>query len=107
MKILVLGASGMLGHTMVRVLSERTDWNVYGTLRNNHSKRFFETAIAERLIGGCDVENHDALTSVFGRVRPDVVINCIGLIKQLAAAEDPLQAISINALLPHQLEVGS
>jgi len=31
------------------------------------------------------------------------VINCVGLIKQLADAEDPLQAIPINALLPHRL----
>ena len=39
----------------------------------------------------------------FIRVRPDVVINCVGLVKQLADAEDPLQAIPINALLPHRL----
>ena len=34
---------------------------------------------------------------------PDVVVNCIGLVKQLAQAEDPLVAIPINALLPHRL----
>ena len=31
------------------------------------------------------------------------MINCVGLIKQLADAEDPLQAIPINSLLPHRL----
>jgi dTDP-4-dehydrorhamnose reductase len=36
-------------------------------------------------------------------VRPGVVVNCIGLVKQLAAADDPLQALPINSLLPHRL----
>jgi dTDP-4-dehydrorhamnose reductase len=103
MKILVLGASGMLGNAMVRVLSEKKDWQVYGTTRSESSKRFFSADIANRLIPGIDVEQHDSLMHAFIRVRPDVVINCVGLIKQLADAEDPLQAIPINALLPHRL----
>jgi dTDP-4-dehydrorhamnose reductase len=36
-------------------------------------------------------------------VRPDVVVNCVGLVKQLADANDPLQAVPINTLLPHRL----
>jgi dTDP-4-dehydrorhamnose reductase len=32
-----------------------------------------------------------------------VVINCVGLVKQLAEADDPLAAIPINSLLPHRL----
>jgi dTDP-4-dehydrorhamnose reductase len=39
----------------------------------------------------------------FAQVKPDVVINCIGLVKQLAVANDPLYALPINALLPHRL----
>ncbi len=103
MKILVLGASGMLGNAMVRVLSEQADWQVHGTIRSESAKRFFHADIAERLISGIDVEQHDSLLQAFIRIRPDVVINCVGLIKQLADAEDPLQAIPINALLPHRL----
>lgn len=103
MKILVLGASGMLGNAMVRVLSEQSDWQVHGTIRSESSKRFFRADIAERLLSGIDVEHNDSLLQAFIRVRPDVVINCVGLIKQLADADDPLQAIPINALLPHRL----
>ncbi len=103
MKIMVLGAGGMLGNAMIRVLSEESNWNVYGTVRSAGVRRFFPSAIADRLLTGVDVENHDALVKVFAEVRPDVVINCIGLIKQLADADDPLQAIPINALLPHRL----
>ena len=103
MKILVLGASGMLGNAMIRVMSEQTDWKVYGTIRSESSKRFFSANIAERLLPGVDVEQHDSLMQAFISVRPDVVINCVGLIKQLADAEDPLLAIPINSLLPHRL----
>jgi len=103
MRILVLGASGMLGNAVVRVLSEKTDWHVYGTVRSGSSKRFFQESIAQRLLAAVDVEQQDSLTQVFIRVRPDVVINCIGLVKQLAEADDPLQAVPINTLLPHRL----
>ncbi|MHB1116097.1 dTDP-4-dehydrorhamnose reductase family protein [Sideroxydans sp.] len=103
MKVLVIGASGMLGNAMMRVLSEKTDWQVYGTVRSESAKKLFERSIAARLISGVEVEQHDSLLKAFIQVRPVVVINCVGLIKQLADAGDPLQAIPINALLPHQL----
>lgn len=103
MKILVLGASGMLGNAMIRVLGEKVDWQIHGTVRSESSKRFFRADIAERLLSGIDVEQNDSLMQAFIRTRPDVVINCVGLIKQLADAEDPLQAIPLNALLPHRL----
>lgn len=103
MRILILGASGMLGNAMMRVLSEKTDWQVYGTVRSESAKRLFQPGIADRLIAGVDVEQHDSLLQAFIQARPEVVINCVGLIKQLADADDPLQAIPINALLPHRL----
>ena len=103
MKILILGASGMLGNSMIRVLSEKTDWHVYGTVRSDSSRRFFQADIADRLLSGVDVEHDDSLLQAFIQIRPDVVINCVGLIKQLADADDPLQAIPINTLLPHRL----
>ena len=101
--ILILGASGMLGNAVIRVLSEKTDWQVHGTVRNEGAKRFFQESIAKRLLAGVDVEQQDSLTQAFIRIRPDVVINCVGLIKQLANVEDPLQTIPINSLLPHRL----
>ena len=103
MKIMVLGASGMLGNAVVRVLSEKKDCEVFGTVRSGSANRFFAREIAGRMLTGVDVENHDALVNTFTRVRPDVVVNCVGLIKQLADADDPLLAIPINSLLPHRL----
>lgn len=103
MRVLVLGASGMLGNAMIRVLSEKSDWQVHGTVRTESSKRVFNADIAARMISGIDVEQQDSLIQVFAKIRPNVVINCVGLIKQMTGADDPLRAISINALLPHRL----
>lgn len=103
MKVLVIGATGMLGNAMIKVLSEKADWQVTGTVRSESSKRLFRSGIAEQLISGVDVEQYDSLIKAFAQTHPDVVINCVGLIKQLADAEDPLHAIPINALLPHRL----
>ena len=41
MKILVLGASGMLGSALIRILSEKNDWDVFGTIRSNEVKKLF------------------------------------------------------------------
>lgn len=103
MKVLVLGVTGMLGNAMFRVLSEQSDLRVFGSARNASARRYFHEQWQPNILGGVDVENHDSLVRLFGEVRPDVVINCVGLVKQLADADDPLQAIPINALLPHRL----
>lgn len=103
MKVLVLGASGMLGNAMLRVLAEDGQNNVYGTARSGGVKRHFDTTLAEKILPGIDVENADALARVFDEIRPHAVVNCIGLVKQLAAAADPLLALPINSLLPHRL----
>lgn len=103
MRILVLGASGMLGNAVVRVLGEKANWQVYGTIRSEGSKRHFAANIAQNMLIGVDVEQQDSLMQAFVRARPDVVVNCVGLVKQLAEADDPLQAVPINTLLPHRL----
>ncbi|NHQ93277.1 dTDP-4-dehydrorhamnose reductase family protein [Janthinobacterium lividum] len=103
MKILVLGVSGMLGNAVFRYCSEDSQHDVVGSARSDGVRRNFSTELAQRIVVGTDVDNQDSLALLFARVKPDVVINCVGLIKQLADANDPLQAIPINSLLPHRL----
>lgn len=103
MKVLVIGASGMIGSTVLRVLSEKKDWQVFASVRDGGVKRFFSASIGERLIAGIDVEHPDALVKVFDKTRPDVVVNCAGLTKHKPEAEEPLVSIPINTLMPHRL----
>lgn len=103
MKILILGVTGMLGNAVFRFLSVDKNLTVYGTARNNNVHSYFSKDLLDKLIINVDVENHDSLINIFTQIQPDIVINCIGLVKQLAEANDPLKILPINSLLPHRL----
>lgn len=101
--VLVLGATGMLGNAMLRLLADSATLNVVGTARSAGAVRLLRPDLQARVRVGVDVENSDSLVELFAQVRPAVVINCVGLVKQLAEADDPLVALPINAILPHRL----
>jgi len=103
MKVLVLGANGMLGNAMFRILSEEQEWEVFGSVRSAAVAQSFPPQLAGHLIVGCDVAEDGALDGVFGRLHPDVVINCISLPRHASSSSDPLLAIPIYSLLPHRL----
>ncbi len=102
MKILVFGASGMLGNAMLRVMSAQEAWSVFGTVRGV-DPALHAAAPRAVLIPGVHADQPDSLLAAFAQARPDVVVNCVGLVKQLSNAEDPLVAVPINTLLPHRL----
>lgn len=103
-RYLVLGATGMLGHTVFRFLSRSPDLQVFGTVRGVGALRLLPREIAERVITGIDVENFDTVLTALGEARPHVVINCVGLVKQMGNADDPLAALPLNSLFPHRLQ---
>lgn len=101
-KILILGATGMLGHKLMQILSPK--FKVTGTVRGSATKYKSHPILGDMpLLGDVQAENFDSIIDVVGQVRPDVIINCIGIIKQHPSAKDPLQSIAINALFPHRL----
>ena len=102
-RVLVLGATGMLGSAVLRLFAQSSGYLVFGSVRSPAALRLLPSDLHPSVIAGVDVENIDSLTRLFAVVHPDVVINCVGLVKQLAEADDPLAAIPINALLPHRL----
>lgn len=103
LRVLILGASGMLGHTALRFFYESPGIEAWGTVRSRAAGSRLPAALQERLIPGVDVENPDSLAQAFAVARPDVVINCVGLVKQLAEVNDPLVTLPLNAMLPHRL----
>lgn len=102
MRILVLGASGMLGNAVLRVMSAQDNCTVYGTLRTPNLA-LQAVAPNAQLIHGIHAERLDNLVAAFAQSQPHLVINCVGLVKQLVCAEDPLEVVPINSVLPHQL----
>lgn len=103
MRVLVLGASGMLGSAVFREFDGHAPHEVWGLVRNEAFLPYFSPTQQRRILTGVDVLDEAALRAAFERVRPDAVINCVGLIKQKEHVEDPLVVLPINAMLPHRL----
>lgn len=102
-RVLILGASGMFGSAALRLFAQTPGCEVSGTVRGPAQDSGLAADLHGRILPGIDARNLDQLADAIARVRPDVVINGIGLVKQVKEAQDPLAAIAINALLPHQL----
>jgi dTDP-4-dehydrorhamnose reductase len=102
MKVVVLGAGGMLGHKMVQRLSAQ--FETVGTLR--HSLEHPAAAYClknAKLVIGVSVEDINIIKDLFDQEQPDVVINCIAITKQLKELKDPLPILKINAVFPQLL----
>lgn len=93
MKIIIFGASGMLGHVLYSELKKNHE--VFGTVR---SKKWHPD-----LLEGCDVDDLPKVEKLIGEIKPDFVLNCIGIIKQLKASKDKVISLEVNALWPHRL----
>jgi dTDP-4-dehydrorhamnose reductase len=103
MRVLILGATGMLGSTLIRLFHDSPGIEVFGTVRSPSARELLAPAVHSQLIIGVDVESNEHLLRLMAKVHPDAVVNCIGVVKQLSESDVPLSAIPINALLPHRL----
>lgn len=103
-RILILGATGMLGHKLCQQLPG-LGHDVAGSVRSDpkplrkHEAVFSRT----RLIGGVDAHDPVALERVVKKSSAEVVVNCIGVIKQLRSAQDRYLSVELNSALPHRL----
>lgn len=102
MRVLILGGAGMLGHRLWLALqdSHETWVTVRGSADPFPARPEFPR---DRIRWNVDALVFDEVVRTLAAVRPDVVLNCIGLIKQTPLGNDPLSAIRLNAMLPHQL----
>jgi dTDP-4-dehydrorhamnose reductase len=93
----------MLGHKLVQSL--RDEFDTWTTLRG--SPRAYERYgifDAAKTVPGVDVLNFETVIDAFARVRPEAVINGVGIIKQLPTAHDPVLSLTVNSLLSHRLQ---
>ena len=105
MRILILGGSGMLGHRLWMNLSREHD--TWVTVRGNSSELpDINEFPRERIRPTVDALYFDQVIRALASIQPDLVINCIGLIKQQGhIARDPLISISVNSALPHRISM--
>lgn len=105
MRILILGAAGMLGHKVLQHFGER-GYDVTGAVRDvrEHSPLPGVPLFAgSNIMWGIDAMDWPRLRASIEAHRPDVVINALGIIKQRQLASMPAPSIQINSLLPHLL----
>lgn len=99
--IIVLGASGMLGHKVFETLSKNQEFDVYGTVTNKTSfAGLLPDIYSLKIIDGVYANKIDTVENVIRSLHPNIVINCIGIIKQNKSS-NRRDSIEINALFPH------
>jgi dTDP-4-dehydrorhamnose reductase len=102
MRILVFGGSGMLGHKLVQRLS--SGFEVWCTLRSGFDRvERYGIFDRERTIENVDVTDISQVRSAIEQALPDVVINAVGLIKQVPAARDVIRVLAVNSVFPRLL----
>jgi dTDP-4-dehydrorhamnose reductase len=102
MKVLIFGVSGMLGHKLYQILGSRFD--VSGAMRGDFSSieayGIFDPA---RIFESIEVTDAAKVESTIAVFRPDVVVNAVGVIKQLPSSKDVETTLSVNSIFPHRL----
>lgn len=92
-RILVIGSKGMAGHIIYHHLKDLGKYHVRDISRSND---FFPSNYC------LDVTDFSQLIHIIQNEKPDVVINCIGILNQ-DAENNPDKAILINSYLPQLL----
>jgi len=91
MRILVLGKSGMLGHVVYTHFKDK-GYDVYGTNPFQNDGIYYDA-----------FNDQEAIEKIISDIKPDAVVNCIGILNQVCEANKPL-AIKLNSLLPHYMD---
>ena len=102
-RILILGGSGMLGHVLWGRLSQRFA-DIYATLHKG-VRDYGDIGFCriDRIIDHVDVMDLEILKGVIKVIKPDFILNCIGITKRREEQGHPIPSIILNALLPHEL----
>lgn len=92
MKVLILGGKGMAGHMLTAYFQQNPKYHVVFTSRDKN----------ENAGVYIDVTNSTRLEEIIDTIKPDIIVNCVGILNE-HASNDPKLAFQVNSLLPHQL----
>ncbi|QCK87611.1 SDR family oxidoreductase [Phreatobacter aquaticus] len=98
MKVLVLGAQGMLGSGLVQRLALRHE--VHATVRDAPIRPFPDSVTVH---AGVDVRDEPLLVRILDGAKPELVINAVGIVKQHADSTPTETFVAVNSLFPHRL----
>jgi dTDP-4-dehydrorhamnose reductase len=99
MRVIIIGGNGMLGHQLCRLLPERMD--VWATFRE--IPKSFECLPEDRMISNLLAQDTTRVQEILDMIKPNAVVNAVGIVKQRDEARQAVPSIQVNALFPHQL----
>tara|TARA_Y100001970_G_scaffold161241_1_gene197238 strand:- start:10552 stop:11409 length:858 start_codon:yes stop_codon:yes gene_type:complete len=103
MKVLVLGATGILGSNLSKILSLSKEIDVFGSTRDISRSKYFTSFPECKLVGLEDAMNLDLMESLFHEINPDVAINCLSLSPDKLKEQDPRLHREFYSELPHKI----
>jgi len=92
MKLLILGGKGMAGHVITAYFIQKPEYEVFYTSRDPKDKNSLYL----------DVTDSNKVEKIIETIKPNIVINCVGILNEYAS-DNRLLAFQVNSLLPHQL----
>ncbi len=92
----------MLGHKLVQKL--QVDFDVWTSFRDSYKKyenlKFFNP---EKIVNRVNVLDFESIQKTIREVNPEILINAVGIIKQLPSSKDVIKTLLTNSIFPHQL----
>ncbi|RDB41815.1 SDR family NAD(P)-dependent oxidoreductase [Halomonas sp. DQ26W] len=103
MKLLIIGANGMLGGSLHRYFSSDAGYQVMGSVRSLQAADRIKIMGFNNIYCQVEASKPPSIITALSSFKPDYVLNCVGIIKQLSVSDSPVSSIKINSLFPHEL----
>ncbi len=101
-KLLILGSTGLLGSTLLKYFTNQKNFKCYGIIRKNSDKTKFKN-LKNLNLYKIDYKDKNDIKKIFDKIKPNLIINCIGVVKQLIKNNKLSEIIRVNSFLPHYL----
>tara|TARA_A100001234_G_C12641538_1_gene392210 strand:- start:3103 stop:3969 length:867 start_codon:yes stop_codon:yes gene_type:complete len=101
-KILILGATGLLGSTLLKYFSKKKIFKCFGVIRKKSDIAKLKD-IKNIELYRINYKNKKNIHKVFNEIKPNLIINCIGVVKQITHKNQISEILRVNSFLPHQL----
>ena len=102
MRVLVVGGGGMLGHKLVQTFNGKFD--VWTTLRGRLSDyEKYEFFNKNHTLDNIDIEKFESVENIVKKVKPEFIVNAIGIIKQLPSSKNVIKTLTVNSIFPQKL----
>ena len=103
-KLLIIGASGMIGHKLFIYFSKLQNFDTYGFVRNKNILSNNKLLDSKKIIE-VEILKDYALRNIIHNINPNIVINCAGIVKQNPLIKNISLTIELNSLFPHKLNL--